>query len=102
MRKLLQAPVARLKLDKDTVSLLDGAWDVAIPLAPQDDLKLELETVGELVPSWRAELGLVTYLDEKRPSQIRITSSVELNVLVSRSTQLESSFETLIGCSLAA
>lgn len=54
-----------------------------MPLQEQDDLTVELEVVGDLVPSWRADLGLVTHLDEKRPAQIRVTSSAKVIAVVS-------------------
>ena len=43
---------------------------------------MELETVGELVSSWKADLGLTHFAEEKRPAQVRIKSSPELAALV--------------------
>lgn len=83
LRKRLNASVARLRIPKGADSLLDGEWDISVPIKMQDSATVEVETVGDLVPSWRADLGLVDYLNEKRPAQIRIKSSEKLAELVS-------------------
>lgn len=49
---------------------------------------VELETVGDLVSSWRADLGLPNFLKEKRPDQICVKSSTELAGLVRRARRI--------------
>lgn len=63
-------------------SLLDGEWEVHIPLTAQT-VTLELENVMEMVPSWRQKLGLTGFAEEKRGSVIKITTPVEAATFVS-------------------
>ncbi|KAK4046509.1 hypothetical protein OIV83_006035 [Microbotryomycetes sp. JL201] len=97
LRKRLAGPVARLNVDKNQSSLVDGAWEFAAPIQPTADLKACIETIGELVPSWRSELGLVPFVDEKRPARLRVTCSAELAQVLDRTIDGEYQLENDCG-----
>ncbi|KIY70594.1 hypothetical protein CYLTODRAFT_488004 [Cylindrobasidium torrendii FP15055 ss-10] len=56
IRKLLQLPVARLRLSNTSDGILDGDWELALP--HQSSFDISVEGIGEPVPSWEARLGL--------------------------------------------
>ncbi|GAA5978213.1 hypothetical protein JCM5350_002229 [Sporobolomyces pararoseus] len=71
LRLFLHHPVARLRLEPGTSNLLEGKWDFSIPL---DEFTGAIEmTFEDFVPSWRAKLQLVDFLEEKRPKFINVT-----------------------------
>ncbi|KAI0061030.1 hypothetical protein BV25DRAFT_1870977 [Artomyces pyxidatus] len=70
IRKVLMYPVARLLCDG---SLLKGEWELALPFTATVDINIE--GVGELVPSWEAKLGLQgpEFVDRSVYSQLKVT-----------------------------
>jgi hypothetical protein len=77
LRALLAAPVARLSLPAGGSDLLEGVWDVRVPV--QRTVDITLEGQGDLVPSWRADLGIVkddTQL-QRRWTEYRISVSLD-------------------------
>jgi hypothetical protein len=78
---LLREAAARLRVPTTSVSLLDGEWQLRIPLAQQDS-KISITNGEARVPSWRAVQGLENYADEKRASEVVIEVSDEVSALV--------------------
>ncbi|KAK4048042.1 hypothetical protein OIO90_005943 [Microbotryomycetes sp. JL221] len=85
LRKRLCRPVARLQVFRGAKDLLKGSWQLSVPVEQMQDATITVETIGDLVASWRSELGLVTFVDEKRPAKIRVTASEPLSRLLDRS-----------------
>ncbi|KAM0792935.1 hypothetical protein ACM66B_002694 [Microbotryomycetes sp. NB124-2] len=97
LRKRLSTPVARLSIDKQQSSLVDGVWEFAAPVQAKHEMSMAVETIGELVPSWRSELGLVPFADEKRPARVRVTCSEDLAKVIDRSIDGEYQLEAECG-----
>ncbi|GAA6033422.1 hypothetical protein JCM8097_006743 [Rhodosporidiobolus ruineniae] len=70
-RRQLEHPVARIKLAADATEILKGEWQLKLPITG-NAATLDFDFDGEFVPSWRAGLELVDFVDEKRPSQIKV------------------------------
>ncbi len=85
LRLALETPVGRmLHTDlSDIKSLVEGDWDICLPLAAPK-VYLEFQNRGELVGSWRANLGLVEYEEEKRFSQIEVSVPAETRPFLDR------------------
>ena len=77
LRALLVAPVARLSLTAGAKDLIQGIWDIRAPV--EQKLDLTFEGQGTLVPSWKADLGLIQndLQQEQRWTEIRITAPSE-------------------------
>lgn len=69
---LLDAAVGRLKIAPDSTSLLAGQWELRLPLTPQT-VPVTLKAVGDLVPTWEANLGLVKFQDQTRAKTLEVT-----------------------------
>ncbi|GAA5877400.1 hypothetical protein JCM1840_006088 [Sporobolomyces johnsonii] len=80
LRTLLSHPIARLRLSAEADSLLNGKWDLSVPLVETESTTIEME-YEEYVPSWRARLGLVEFLSEKRPKKISVKFNGDANIL---------------------
>ena len=73
IRKLLVQPIARMRIGLDATSLLDGKWELSLPITSA--FKVQIEGVGELQPSWEARLGLLgSFQDKKSWSHLRISA----------------------------
>ncbi|KAJ7623135.1 hypothetical protein FB45DRAFT_980127 [Roridomyces roridus] len=70
IRQILQAPVGRLRCDG---AVLSGSWQIALPQS--ETVKVGIEGVGDLVPSWEARLGLAedTFKDKMVYSKLQVT-----------------------------
>lgn len=62
-RKLLSQPVARMVVQQDARSVLDGEWSVLLPT--QHHAEITIEGKGDLVPTWEARLGIVRLPEEQ-------------------------------------
>ena len=95
-RKLLQPPVARLKLDRTASSVLSGEWEIALPSINTFDITIEGR--GELRPSWESALGLSEFEADRVHSEIDVLVPAEsrhfLDVDVSGRYYLHSSCGT--------
>ncbi|CAK5267657.1 unnamed protein product [Mycena citricolor] len=71
IRKILKAPVARLRCSD---GLFSGAWEVCLPQF--SSAQVEISGEGELVPSWETRLGLTDdeFRDKKVYSKLRISA----------------------------
>lgn len=73
IRKMLVQPIGRMRIALDATSLLEGKWELRLPI--QSTLKIQIEGQGELLPSWEAKLGLLGKFQDKRSwSHIRISA----------------------------
>ena len=73
IRKLLVQPLARMRIPLDATSLLEGKWELSLPIT--STFKIQIEGVGELLPSWEARLGLQGKFQEKKSwSHLRISA----------------------------
>ncbi|KAJ3149706.1 hypothetical protein HDU86_006883 [Geranomyces michiganensis] len=64
LSELLALPVARMTLTRDSKDFLDGEWWVYVPASKTFQVKIEGS--GELVPSWKARLGLQGGLEKEK------------------------------------
>ncbi|SCV72512.1 BQ2448_4049 [Microbotryum intermedium] len=115
LRKLLEVPIARMKLSPTAQNLLDGQWDLAAVIdgagKGKEAFNIDIEVVGDMVPSWRARMGLVDFLgeknqdgveiapSEKRPLRMRVKMSDTITSLVDRS--LDGLYELEAECGTA-
>lgn len=73
IRKMLIQPIARMRIDLNADSLLAGTWELSLPIS--STFKIQIEGVGELLPSWEARLGLLgKFQDKKSWSHLRISA----------------------------
>lgn len=82
MRRFCAEPVGRLHLPRDAKNLIDGKWELHIPLSEQS-VDITIKNTGESVPSWRNSLGLPDFSEEMRASQITISTPAGSTVFVS-------------------
>jgi hypothetical protein len=73
IRKMLIQPIARMRIPLDATSLLEGKWELSLPIS--SSFTVQIEGVGELLPSWEAKMGLLgTFKDKKSWSHLRIST----------------------------
>ena len=73
IRKMLIQPIARMQISLEATSLLEGQWQLCLPIS--STFKIQIEGVGELLPSWEARLGLLgSFQDKKSWSHLRISA----------------------------
>ena len=73
IRKMLIQPIARMRISLDATSLLEGQWELCLPIS--STFKIQIEGIGELLPSWEAKMGLLgTYQDKKSWSHLQISA----------------------------
>ena len=71
LRKAFERPVARMVLKPGAKDVLDGSWELCMPLEETFDLKVR--GVGEEVQSWEARIGLQgKFATKKRFSALEI------------------------------
>ncbi|SCZ92470.1 BZ3500_MvSof-1268-A1-R1_Chr5-2g07888 [Microbotryum saponariae] len=115
LRKLLEVPIARNQVSPTAQNLLDGQWELAAVIdgagKGKQAFSIDIEVVGDMVPSWRARMGLVDFLgeknqdgveiapSEKRPHRMRVKMSDTITPLVDRS--LDGLYELEAECGTA-
>lgn len=78
IRKLLVQPIARMRIGLDATSLLEGKWELSLPIT--STFQVQIEGMGELQPSWEAKLGLLgSFQDKKSWSHLRISAAEDVN-----------------------
>jgi SNF2-related domain len=79
IRKLLVQPIARMRIPLDATSLLAGKWELSLPVTTT--FEIEIEGIGELLPSWEAKLGLLSdFQDKKSWSHLRVQAPADINL----------------------
>ena len=77
IRKLLVQPIARMRIPLDATSLLEGTWELSLPVTTT--FTVEIEGVGELLPSWESKLGLLGRFQEKKSwSHLRVSAPTDI------------------------
>jgi hypothetical protein len=70
-KQFADLPVARLKVDVESGSIISGAFEVCLPI--MEAVNLSIESCGEPVPSWRCSNGLLgEFKDEKQYEKLKI------------------------------
>ena len=66
---MLDAPVARMRVDRDSASMLSGTWELRLPV--QDRIEIQIQGAGERVETWGQRLGLIG-TNQHRHSRVSI------------------------------
>ncbi|KAM0749618.1 hypothetical protein T439DRAFT_289966 [Meredithblackwellia eburnea MCA 4105] len=75
-RVFLREPVARLTFPHSTKTLVEGDWDVRIPISPAKAV-VSISAAGEDVDAWHANLGLTVL----KPHQKTRASAFDISVI---------------------
>ncbi|KAL8935575.1 MAG: hypothetical protein Q9211_004630 [Gyalolechia sp. 1 TL-2023] len=77
IRQLARYPIARMTLDDGARNLLDGTWQVSIPIVQSYDIKI----VGQgerSIDSWKNTLGLPDHADSKVHEYLDLFTDAEI------------------------
>ncbi|GAA6003370.1 hypothetical protein JCM10207_000301 [Rhodosporidiobolus poonsookiae] len=82
LRRQLEHPVARIKLPVNAEEIIADQWEIKLPMNKVSAIiKMDFGDKDSFVPSWRSNLGLDQFKDEKRPSTISIKFEGNGNIL---------------------
>jgi len=81
LRSQLLRPVARLRVDKAGQSIIEGAWELFLPLTKA--VEVTVQGHGDQVDTWEARLGLQgKWAGTKRWNRLKVTAPPETEALL--------------------
>lgn len=70
LRDSLERPVARLQVDASSGSMIEGVWELRLPV--DSYISVSIEAIGASYPSWKSNLGLKQFENEIQFQNLRV------------------------------